>query len=141
MTRDQHTAQIACRASCESTYEALSTLEGLRGWWTPEVIGDPAVGHELAFHFSGVDELIRMRVDAAASGRSLTWTCLEHSGAPEWGGSTLNFHLRADGNDRCTLALDHHGVPHELVHAGWEHFLTSLADYAATGTGNPYTTT
>jgi uncharacterized protein YndB with AHSA1/START domain len=137
---DPYTTQVGCHASSQTTFRALTTLEGLRGWWTPEVTGQPKVGHELDFHFAGVEESIRMRVDAAEPSHSLTWTCLEHSGAPEWSGSTVSFYLRADGHDRCTITLKHHGVPHELVNPGWQHFLTSLADYAATGTGNPYTT-
>jgi uncharacterized protein YndB with AHSA1/START domain len=137
---DPYTAQVACHASSQTTFRALTTLEGLRGWWTPEVTGQPSVGHELDFHFAGVEESIRMHVDAAEPSHSLTWTCLEHSGAREWSGSTVSFYLRADGHDRCTITLEHHGVPHELVNPGWQHFLTSLANYAATGTGNPYTT-
>ena len=137
---EPYTAVVACHASSQTAFRALTTLEGLRGWWTPEVTGRPTVGQVLDFRFAGADESIRMRVDAVEPRRSLRWTCLAHSGAPEWSGSTVSFYLSAEGHDRCTITLEHHGVPHELVNPGWQHFLTSLADYAATGTGNPYTT-
>jgi uncharacterized protein YndB with AHSA1/START domain len=36
--------RIGIKAPASQVYQALSTLEGLAGWWTEEVCGSPTVG-------------------------------------------------------------------------------------------------
>jgi hypothetical protein len=103
-------------------------VQGLRGWWTPIVTGSASPGNELHFGFPGLDEHIVMRVD-----RPLDWTCLLHTGSPEWQGSTVRFERSDQG-----LEFRHDGVPRALVETGWEHFLASLAALVEHGQGMPF---
>ena len=130
---------VPINASSERVFDALTTLEGLRGWWTPAVSGSARAGGELRFRFDGVDELIRMRVDAITPPKDVSWTCLEHSGNPGWTGSTVRFRLGAAPRG-CTLSISHVGIPAAQVRAGWEHFLSSIRAYVETGAGQPYLT-
>ncbi len=50
----------------------------------------------------------------------------------------LRFELTDHGPQACELEFRHTGLPAEVVAQGWEHFLTSLAAYAETGTGTPF---
>src|SRR5919199_4456214 len=102
------------RAPREQVFDAIATVDGLRGWWTPIVDRSQV----LRFGFEGLDEEIVMRVDRADRPSAVAWTCLRHSGCPEWDGTTLRFEV-GDGE----LRFRHAGVPAELVRRGWDHFL------------------
>lgn len=136
----EHTLAIA--APVEDVYAALSTIEGLRGWWTPLVSGDPLIGGDLEFRFREVDEQIVMRVETLDASRAVTWTCLENSGHPEWRGTSLRFRL--EPRDRETLLhFRHEGLNptlecYDVCESGWNHFLASIASFAETGHGEPF---
>lgn len=128
---------VVIAAPCDQVFAALTTLDGLAKWWTPSVTGSPHHGGELRFRFDAVQELIRMHVDAVAPKHSLTWTCIEHSGDPDWAGSTVNFELTETGT-ATTLNLTHTGVAADHVQPGWERFLASISAYVETGVGQPF---
>lgn len=37
--------------STEDVYAALTTIDGLSGWWTTSTTGDPSLGGKIAFRF------------------------------------------------------------------------------------------
>jgi uncharacterized protein YndB with AHSA1/START domain len=125
-------------------FAALTTLDGLAGWWVPDVTGSPAPGGELTFAFD--DQRIRMRVERADPSGSVVWTCLEHTKFPEWSGTTLTFDLRPDGtarSDGTHVEFHHFGlVPtcdcYGTCSRGWDHYLGSLAALVETGTGSSW---
>lgn len=122
--------------------DALTTLGGLAGWWTSLVRGSPAAGGEIEFAFAGLDEKIVMRVDQATPPSTVIWTCLAHTGHPEWQGTTIVFELIRDGNDAGVLRFRHIGLSpvlscYETCDRGWDHFLASLLSYAQGGEGSP----
>jgi uncharacterized protein YndB with AHSA1/START domain len=137
-----YTRELPVDAGRAKVYEALTTLEGLAGWWTPIVHGSPTSGGAITFGFGGLDETIVMRVDDATFPASVTWTCLAHTGHPEWEGTTLTFELHERGPNICLLNFRQQGLVPELdcylaCKHGWEHFLASLAKYAVHGQGSP----
>jgi hypothetical protein len=105
-----------------------------------EVSGSAAAGGELRFGFAGLDELMVMRVTASQRPSALTWSCVKHTRNNEWAGTVLEFRLTARGPSETELDFRHGGLPAELVTRGWDYFLASLAAYAETGTGTPFTT-
>jgi uncharacterized protein YndB with AHSA1/START domain len=44
------------RAPRETVFRAISSLDGLRSWWTPLVSGSAEVGGDIRFAFDGMDE-------------------------------------------------------------------------------------
>lgn len=136
---DSYTIDRICPAPRERVFDAVATMRGLRGWWTPIVTGTPASGGELQFGFEGLDELIVMRVDTMTRPSQVHWTCLLHTGAPDWVGTTVTFDLLDAGDpNACVLSFGHVGVPAGNVAPGWERFLTSLTRLVETGAGEPY---
>jgi hypothetical protein len=134
---------IEIQARCDHVFEALTTLDGLRGWWTPIVSGDGSEGGELAFGFEGLNETITMRVEQATAPVAVSWQCLEHSGHPEWVGTRIFFGIDEVDSSSCVLRLRHEGLIPTLscylvCERGWDRFLASLAKHAETGRGNPY---
>jgi uncharacterized protein YndB with AHSA1/START domain len=129
--------RIQLRAPREEAFAAVSTVEGLARWWTTIVTGSPEPGGVLRFGFEGLDEHIEMRVLDVRAPSSVRWSCVVHTSAPEWPGSTVTFELVPNGQ-RCELGFEHAGVPPDLVEAGWERFLKSLVAYVESGVGRPF---
>jgi uncharacterized protein YndB with AHSA1/START domain len=137
--------RVSFSAAREKVFEAIATVEGLRGWWTPLVGGSTAPGREIRFNFEGLDEHIIMRVDEATRPACVRWTCLKHTGLDDWAGTALTFDLASRGSDGSELGFQHVGLsPHLECYAtceqGWEHFLASLVSYIDRGVGAPFGT-
>jgi len=59
-------SRLTLTASTDAVFDALTTIEGLAGWWAP-VTGDGLTGGELTFKFDPAAPVV-MRVDAADRG-------------------------------------------------------------------------
>jgi uncharacterized protein YndB with AHSA1/START domain len=144
LAADGYSGRVTVRAPRERVFDALATLEGPRGWWTPLVTGSAARGGELHFAFEGVIDKIVMRVDVARRPSAVHWSCVEHSGHPEWVGTQLAFYIVERGPEESELRLRHIGLVPELdcydvCERGWMHFLPSIAAYVERGQGSPFT--
>jgi uncharacterized protein YndB with AHSA1/START domain len=144
VTNDRDFArEIFHDAPTERVFDALTTLDGLAGWWTPIVRGTPTTGGAIEFGFSGLDEKVVMRVAEATRPSSVVWSCLTHTGHPEWEGTTIVFQLTPTENQPGVLKFRHVGLSptltcYQTCETGWDHFLTSLLNYAEHGAGNPF---
>jgi uncharacterized protein YndB with AHSA1/START domain len=118
-------------------YEALTTLDGLSGWWAEKTTGDPGLGGVLEFRFApgGFD----MRVAELDPGRLVRWEVVD--GPQEWLGTTIRWDLRQDG-DWTIVLFRHEGwrEPVEFMHhcsTKWATYLMSLKQLVETGEGAP----
>jgi hypothetical protein len=141
--RGSFVRSVPVNASRASVFDAVSTLAGLRSWWTPITGGSPGAGGQLRFEFQGMDECIIMQVDRADSPRAVHWTCVMHTGLDEWTGTQLRFELVRRSAKACVLNFRHIGLGPRLAcyddcRQGWDHFLASLVGYVENGKGMPY---
>jgi uncharacterized protein YndB with AHSA1/START domain len=126
----------------EVVFDALTTLSGLAGWWSP-VTGTGAAGGVLRFdHVHNGPVLIA--VDVANRPHSVVWTVLEYELDPEWVGTRITFELGPNGSGETQLAFRHDGLTPQVAcydrcSRGWDYFLASLRDFVETGTGTPLT--
>ena len=86
-------------SSTDDVYAALTTIDGLSGWWTTDTHGDPGLGGKIEFRFpqGGFDmEVIELRPSEL-----VRWRVID--GPPEWIGTTIDWRLsRSDGlHDRA----------------------------------------
>jgi Activator of Hsp90 ATPase homolog 1-like protein len=124
-------------SSLSEVYWALTTLEGLAGWWTNTTQGETQVGGVIRFRFGagGID----MKVLELFPARRVLWQVVE--GPVEWIGTKVSFDLRQEGE--WTLVLfKHEGwkEPVEFMHhcsTKWGVFLLSLKSLLETGKGAP----
>lgn len=140
---ESYSKVIEVRASIEKVYDALTTLKGLAGWWTPRVKGRGTTGGDLRFEFQGLPEHVIMHVDEAQHPNLVRWTCQKHTKLREWDGTELTFELSVRGAGKSELKFHHQGLTPRLecydhCEVGWDHFLGSIAQYAETGKGEPY---
>ncbi len=124
-------------SSPEQVYEALTTLDGLSGWWAEKTSGETGMGGVIEFRFGpgGID----MRVAELVPGRTVRWDVAD--GPAEWIGTSVQFDLRQDG-DWTIVLFRHEGwrEPVEFMHhcsTKWATFLMSLKQLLETGTGAP----
>jgi len=123
--------------STDSVYQALTTLEGLAGWWTHDTLGTPDIGGVLQFRFppGGFD----MRVLDKRPSEYVAWEVVD--GPEEWVGTTVEWKLRQDG-DYAIVLFKHEGwkEPVEFMHhcsTKWATYLMSLKTLIETGKGAP----
>lgn len=146
--------EVLFDAPPEKVFAALTTLEGLAGWWTT-VTGSGIQGGELRFVFSGAahvdglmlaEEPLLIRVDTARHPSEVSWTVLECVLLPDWVGTSLHFELAPHGIGGSELRFRHQGLTPRLdtyvaYTSAWEDHLASLHDYVETGHGHPFGTT
>ena len=133
-------ATVVIGASRSRVHDGLSSLDGLAGWWTPQVEGDATAGGDLTFHFD--DQHVRIHVDTNGP-TAVAWTCREHTKFPEWSGTHITFALRAPSPNETAVDFEHEGLEpecdcHEMCSRGWEHYLASLAGWATGAGGSPW---
>ena len=124
-------------SSTDDVYAALTTVDGLAGWWTEDTKGDADVGGVLEFRFlpGGFD----MKVLDLERAKRVHWQVVE--GPAEWLGTDISFELKQKG-EYCIVLFKHHGwkEPVEFMHAcstKWGVFLVSLKSLVETGKGHP----
>ena len=123
--------------SPDKVYEALTTIEGLAGWWTDDTTGIAEVGGVVQFRFppGGFD----MEVVEQRPNESVEWKVVD--GPEEWIGTTVNWQLRQDGD--YTIVMFRHQdwkEPVEFMHhcsTKWATYLMSLKSLVETGKGAP----
>jgi uncharacterized protein YndB with AHSA1/START domain len=126
-------------SSPNDTYKALTTFEGLGGWWTGEVRGQAEVGGVIHFGF-GEHGFFDMKVLELDPARSVQWHVV--GGPAEWIGTKVSFELKQDG--AFTIVLFKHEnwkEPVEFMHhcsTKWATFLMSMKSLVETGKGAPY---
>ena len=129
--------QVGIKSPLNDVYKALTTREGLAGWWTTNTQGDGKVGGVLQFRFGagGFD----MKVLEAQPGTRVLWQVVD--GPEEWVGTKVSWELKQDG-DYTIILFKHQDwrEPVEFMHhcsTKWAVFLMSLKSLVETGKGSP----
>jgi len=122
-------------SSPDNVYKALTTVEGLSGWWTSDTRGDSKVGGVLQFRFG--DGGFDMKVVELQPGSRVLWQVVD--GPEEWLGTKVTFDIKQNGD--WTIVLFKHQdwkEPVEFMHhcsTKWAVFLLSLKSLMETGKG------
>lgn len=131
--------RIQINAPAERVYEALTTEEGLSGWWTRRATAADKIGEVSHFQFEDKG-FNRMKVAELKPSSRVKWECVD--GAREWIGTTVSFDLRTELGG--TVVMFRHcgwAEPVEFMHycsTKWAVFLLSLKRLCETGQGLPY---
>ena len=124
----------------EKVFSALTSTEGLSGWWSTRVTAEAAVGAVVAFTFGG-DFNPRMRITKLDPPALLSWECV--GGHEPWAQNTFRFELAPRGGGTVVrfwqdyareLSDDAYGT----YNFNWGYYLESLRLLTETGTGKPF---
>ena len=130
--------RVGIIASTNDVYSALTTIDGLAGWWTQDTTGDP--DGVIQFRFAGAGgEGFDMRVLETKPDELVRWEVV--AGPDEWIGTHVSFEL-SQVDDWAIVLFKHEGwmEPVEFMHhcsTKWASFLLSLKKYVETGKGDP----
>jgi uncharacterized protein YndB with AHSA1/START domain len=135
--------RVGIKAPISKVYAALSTVEGVAGWWTQQTSGSSKLGETIAvrFHSPEGKEIGAMSMEVAAldSNKKVQWRFT--SGPEEWLGTEVVFNLAQDGE--YTIVLFGHKNWREpgdfMSHCSmkWAMFMLSLKQLVETGKGKP----
>ena len=135
--------RIGIKAPISKAYAAVSTAEGIAGWWTKDTIGESKLGGNIQARFTSPagNEIGKMTFELAelTPNKEVRWRF--KSGPEEWVGTDLTFSLSEDGD--YTLIVFGHRNWREAVefmaHCSmkWATFLLSLRQLLETGKGRP----
>ena len=124
-------------SSPEAVFDALTTLDGLSGWWARDTSGAVDTGGVIQFRFAvgGFD----MKVVELKTGVRVQWEVVE--GPTEWIGTTVNWAINQDG-DYTIVLFSHEGWREPVAFMNhcstkWATFLLSLKSLLETGIGYP----
>ena len=137
MAKSSH--RIRVRAPPDRVYQALTTKDGLQGWYTSHLDGDVHEGGEVKLSFSG-REPFRWRQIQHEPGKLVRWECLDGPGAAA--GTTVTYALMDAGSGQTVVACEHDGWPegHEHIAACntlWGMLMGRLRDFSETGKADP----
>jgi uncharacterized protein YndB with AHSA1/START domain len=130
--------RVGTKSSPAEVYTALTTVEGLAGWWTTntEGVGD-CIDGVLQFRFGpgGFD----MKVRQLDPGKRVVWEVV--AGPEEWIGTHVDWTLE-QVDDYTIILFNHQGwkEPVEFMYhcsTKWAIFLMSLKALVETGKGAP----
>jgi uncharacterized protein YndB with AHSA1/START domain len=125
-------------ADPSQVYAALTTVDGLAGWWTDNTSGNADAGGKLEFRFPPVGGFDMEVLDATPASH-VAWRVVD--GPDEWLGTTIDWTIRQEG-EWTIILFEHAGwrEPVEFMHhcsTKWGSFLMSLKALVETGTGDP----
>lgn len=135
--------RVGIKAVPDKVFRALSTIEGLAGWWTENTNGVAEVGKPIAFQFRDskgkVIGEMDMEVLKQEPSKRVQWKCI--NGPEEWIGTEITFDLKQE--NEFTIVLFGHRNWREAVEftahcsTKWAVFLMSLKELLETGKGKP----
>ncbi len=135
--------RLGIRAPLAKVYGAVSTVEGVAGWWTRETTGEskPGGSMQVRFHSPLGVEIGNMTfvLNKLDTDREVQWRVT--TGPEEWIGTNVTFTLTRD--DDTTIVIFGHRNWRDagdfMAHCSmkWATFLLSLRQYAETGKGQP----
>ena len=131
---------VHIHAAPAAVYRAITTANGLRGWWTDRVDVDERPGGRIRFQFAG-DFHPQMEQVALEPDRSVRWKCT--GGNANWQDNTFAFVLHERKGE--TLLMFSQDYARELsdevygtYNYNWGYYLNSLKLLCETGTGQPF---
>ena len=130
--------RLLIKMPVEKVYEALTTQEGLSGWWTPDTKAKPEAGTVSRFAFG--DYFKEIKVEELKTYSSVKWLCIK--AYEDWIGTTIRFDLEPHSKG-ATLFFRHDGWREysegfASCSYDWALFLRSLKFLCETGKGFPY---
>jgi uncharacterized protein YndB with AHSA1/START domain len=133
-----HTVHI--HASPAAVYEALTTEEGVTGWWTTRASVEQGEGGVIRFTFRG-DFHPHMRQTRLEPGSIVEWECID--GHDNWQDNRFSFALRDRDAETSLQFVQHYAREldddtYGTYNFNWGYYLNSLKALCEDGVGYPY---
>ncbi len=128
------TKTLTISATPAALLAAITTAEGVSGWWAPTVSPRSEL---LSVSFGDTGVVVR----TVTTPGLVVWDVESCSAEPDWVGTSIEFASTSDTAGTIELVFTHRGLGSlpcaESCFAGWTHFLPSLVSYVESGFGSP----
>jgi uncharacterized protein YndB with AHSA1/START domain len=133
MTAISH--RITIHAPQDQVFRALSTVEGLKSWFTPKIEGKVGKNQEAVFSFADEQPFAWKFIEVEPNSL-VRWKCTEGPGAAT--GTSVTFRVSSKGVNQTVVECDHEGWPEahsafKTCNTFWGILLGQLKKYAETG--------
>jgi len=144
-----YTKTLRIQAPPRKLYEAVSTVPGLKGWWSHNTVEKNG---DITVRFSGKNFQTLRLLDPTPD-KKVIWEWIAQyfpvegtTQTDEWVGTRVSFDIQVNPDGSSTLLFTHIGLTPQVAcygicNAGWNHALESLKSYVEQGTGTPYSGT
>ena len=135
---------MACNidADAETVFRAISTSDGIRGWFTSEAEVAEGEGALHQLTFPGMPAPWQLRVEKTDPPRVLALSVVQ--GPPQWNGTTMAYEIMDRPEGGVVLNFDHNdfadvaGVREWTI--GWSTKMLALKKFAESGVPEPFFT-
>lgn len=128
---------LKIHAPADEVYRAITTADGIRGWWTRDAALEPKVGSIGEFGFNGRRFVAILKIVELKQPTQVKWQITNSA----WSGDTIEFDPSAEEKD-TRLFFAHRGFAqadqrYASATTRWGFYLLSLKQYLETGKGRP----
>jgi uncharacterized protein YndB with AHSA1/START domain len=132
---------VDIHATPDVVYRAVSTENGLRGWWCKNVTLEDGPGGILTLRFPS-GHVARIRLAKGKASSRVEWDVLGHNAMPEWIGTKLVFAIEQNGQKSSRLQFQHSGLDpgcecYGACNDAWGYLMGSLKALLENGKGTP----
>jgi len=133
--------QIDTTADAAAVYTALTTTDGVAGWWTTRNQTTGTAGAVDRMWFPDAPIAWELQTEEAVPGKLLARRCV--GGPPQWIGTDVRFTLEPAPEGGTRVLLDHTGFAQvdemfRIVTLGWAQMLLRLKQYLDSGQPAPF---
>jgi uncharacterized protein YndB with AHSA1/START domain len=135
-----HSHRITIDAPRDDVFKAITTEDGLRGWYTATTEGGAGHGQNITLHFKTKEGPFQWKIAIPKPGTTVRWECIQGPGSSE--GTTAIFQLADKGDGGTTVELDHGGVEEsddklKTCNTMWGVLMLHLKKYVETKQSEP----
>jgi uncharacterized protein YndB with AHSA1/START domain len=143
--KEDELATILLRVPVEAdpnvAYDAVSTSEGLNGWWSNHTEGPQGVGSTMQVAFPDAPMTFDFEITEETAGERVAWRCL--SGPPEWIGTDVSFTIQTDDEGNTSVLFAHDGwkttkESFPFIAYSWAQILPRLKKLVESGERDPF---
>jgi uncharacterized protein YndB with AHSA1/START domain len=137
--------------SAKDVYEAISTEDGVRKWWTQFADIGQETGSMAEFRFPKAGFYLKSEIQSLVPSKLVEWKVIDSmhpeksgfSNLRDWEGTLIRFEIEHVSEDESVLHFTHKGLTKELecyqvCENGWFSYLSSLKNLLVNGQGKPY---
>ncbi|MGH2779079.1 MAG: SRPBCC domain-containing protein [Actinomycetota bacterium] len=133
--------RVPIGADAGSIYKALSTNEGVNGWWSNHTEGPEGTGSTMRVAFPDAPITFDFEVTEETSNERVAWHCL--SGPPEWIGTDVSIDIQTDDDGNLSALFVHSGwktteESFPFIAFSWAQILPRLKKLAEEGKAEPF---
>jgi uncharacterized protein YndB with AHSA1/START domain len=124
--------QITINAAPEKIFDAITTTEGIKGWWSTDAKAEPQLGSLTEVAFYNRQAIFQLHVNQLESGKLVEWIA-QHD-MPAWKGTKIRFDLSVIENGATVVNFNHSGFesmegPYAMINTTWGSLMYILKQY------------